>query len=153
MDDTTTTSTDPRADYIAGLRALADLLESTEELPLPNTDTVYWYLFGSANLTLEEQKTEALRIVRMLPGKQDKETTGDLYRLTGHVRGLQTQVIVERDAVCERVVVGTRTVEVEEPDPEAVAALPKVRRTEVVEQVEWRCHPLLADAEPEPVAS
>lgn len=58
------------------------------------------------------------------------------------------RVYSTREQVCERVVVGTREVEVEEPDPQeverAIAALPKTRRVETVEDVEWRCTPLLA---------
>jgi len=51
-----------------------------------------------------------------------------------------------RAQVCERVVVGTREVEVEEADPAAVAALPKVKHVKVIEDVEWVCSPaLLAD--------
>jgi hypothetical protein len=49
--------------------------------------------------------------------------------------------------VCERVVVATREVEMEEPDPVAVAALPKVTRTVTVEDVEWKCAPLLTSAD------
>lgn len=49
-----------------------------------------------------------------------------------------------RDEVCERVVVGTREETKEVPDPEALAAVPTVTVTETVEDVEWRCLPLLA---------
>jgi len=57
------------------------------------------------------------------------------------------QVYTQRDAVCERVVVGTRTKTVQEPDPDAVAALPMVTREVIIEDVEWQCTPLLAAAE------
>ena len=44
--------------------------------------------------------------------------------------------------MCERVVVGTREVEVEEADPAAVAALPKVKRTvTVVSTSRWKTPP------------
>ena len=50
-----------------------------------------------------------------------------------------------REEVCERKVTVV-TEEVEEVDPEALAALPKVMVTREVEQVEWICPPsLLAD--------
>jgi hypothetical protein len=47
--------------------------------------------------------------------------------------------------VCERVVTGTRLETKEVPDPEALKAVPLVTVTETVEDVEWRCMPLLAD--------
>lgn len=60
---------------------------------------------------------------------------------------LNLYVYADRNQVCERVVVGTREEQVEEPDPEALAAVPKRTVTRVVEDVEWRCTPILA-AEP-----
>lgn len=61
--------------------------------------------------------------------------------------GITLQVYAQRDQVCERVVIGTRQVEIEEPDPELLAKVPTVRRIATVEDVEWRCTPLLAPAE------
>jgi hypothetical protein len=52
-------------------------------------------------------------------------------------------VLCDRNEVCEKVVTGTREVTKEVPDPEALAAVPKVTVTETVEDVEWRCHPIL----------
>jgi hypothetical protein len=139
----TDSTTDPRTAYTAGLRQLADLLDSTPDLPLPATDSFDWFLFGSG-LTEAEQKAEATRLVRLLPGKQDKWETGSLFRFRGYLGGLRTQVIVDRDAVCERVVTGTREVIREVPDPEALAAVPTKVVTETVEDVRWECRPLLA---------
>jgi hypothetical protein len=48
-----------------------------------------------------------------------------------------------RDEVCERVVVGTREVTEEVPDPDALAAIPTVTVTRTVEDVEWRCNSIL----------
>lgn len=67
--------------------------------------------------------------------------------VTLHFGLVDLHIYSDRDAVCTRVVVGTREVEVEEPDPEALAAVPTVTRTVTVEDVQWQCHPLLADAE------
>jgi hypothetical protein len=58
---------------------------------------------------------------------------------------LNLSVFGYRDQVCERVVTGVETVTREVPDPEALAAVPTVEVTETVEQVEWRCGPLLAE--------
>jgi hypothetical protein len=50
----------------------------------------------------------------------------------------------ERATVCERVVVETREITEEVPDPEALAAVPTVTVTRTEEVVEWQCKPLLA---------
>lgn len=53
-------------------------------------------------------------------------------------------VYAGRGEVCERIVTGTREVTKEVPDPKALAEVPKVTVTETVEDVEWKCTPLLA---------
>lgn len=57
---------------------------------------------------------------------------------------ITVDVYAQRDLVCERVVVGTHEEQVEEQDPEALAAVPVVKVKKTVEDVEWRCTPLLA---------
>jgi hypothetical protein len=137
-------STD-RAEYVAGLRALADLIEQKPELPLPVTDEFSWYLFGSIGLPISEQKSEAARIVRLIGGRHDKVETEDLYRFKSRIHGIGTQVIVDRPAVCERVVVAAEVVTKMVPDPTA----PLVEVRETVEHVEWRCGSLFTDREQE----
>lgn len=148
-----------RAGYIAGLRALADALEQQPDLPLPDApgpregqSHVAWYLFGSgAGLGYEQQKVQAAAIVRALPGRFDKVENDTLFRFRGKLGALPIEVIVDRPAVCERVVTGTREVVREVPDPEALAAVPTTTVTETVEDVRWECRPLLAPAD-EPTA-
>jgi hypothetical protein len=140
------TETETRAAYIAGLHALADLLDSTPELPLPDDRGVSWYLFGSSTdgekkFSDDEQKARAADLVRWLPGKQRKWETGDLFRFVGSIGGIRTEVIVDRAAVCRRVVTGTREVTKAVPSPDA----PMVEVTETIEDVEWVCEPLLAE--------
>jgi hypothetical protein len=60
------------------------------------------------------------------------------------VHGLKVKVTTYRDAVCERVVTGTREVTREVRDPDALAAVPTTTVTETVEDVEWVCAPLTA---------
>jgi hypothetical protein len=65
-----------------------------------------------------------------------RKEAGDAY--AGAVRtfgSIELRVLCSRDQVCERIVVGTRPVEV--PDPEIVAAAPRVTIDEEI--VEWRC--------------
>jgi len=62
-----------------------------------------------------------------------------------HFGPMWLHIYIDRAQVCERIVTGTREVTKEVPDPEALAAVPKVTKTETVEDVEWRCLPLLAE--------
>lgn len=51
--------------------------------------------------------------------------------------------IAARNEVCEKVTVATREVTEEVPDPDLVAKVPTVTRTRTVEDIEWRCHPIM----------
>ncbi|MCU1592461.1 MAG: hypothetical protein JWP11_3717 [Frankiales bacterium] len=131
-----------RAGYIAGLRALADALEADTALPLPDEGT-------SSELSVFVQtKTEAVAYARLLPGKVDKKVTDGHYgfELHGSLHGLRVLIYAPRAEVCERVVTGTREVTRVIRDPEALAAVPTTTVVETVEDVEWRCTPLLAPA-------
>lgn len=138
-------TTDPRTEYIAGLRQLADLLEQHPDLELPfdgRSHPISVYL-----TTKEDQRTPLAAWTRVLPGRKTKSKGGthdEYFNVRVRLRGLDFQIVANRAEVCERIVVGTREVVTEVPDPEAVAALPKVEVREVVEDVEWRCGPLLA---------
>lgn len=145
---------DPRTEYIAGLHALAAWLTEHPEVPLPygagTSD-----LFDSEKVTFYLRTREQMRtFARLFPGRLDKRTwerrdgDGGRMELHGHLAGLHLYASVERDEVCERIVTGTRQVTEEVPDP----AAPKITVTRTVEDVEWRCMPLLAeDREPETV--
>lgn len=90
------------------------------------------------------------RVSRAIGGRWDKRDRDELFALVREVAdGVHVELVAWREQVCTRVVTGTRQIEVEEADPEAVAALPKVTRVETVEDVEWRCEPLLAPREPQ----
>lgn len=138
--------TDQRAAYTAGLRALADVLDNHPEVPLPYEGTgaslgrriSFYYLS-------DENPRAALAAARRAFGvpMEKNDSMPDTFNLTGSLAGLHFTLTAYRNAVCERVVTGTREVEVTEPDPEALAALPKVKRTVKVEDVKWVCSPLL----------
>lgn len=71
----------------------------------------------------------------------DPAVGAGVFRLFGKTpEGFTIQLYGERDAVCRRVVTGTR--QVEEPDPELVKTLPTVTRDEEI--VEWICEPVTA---------
>lgn len=131
------------------LRAVADLIEAHPELPLPFVTAyghsseveVVWYLHIESNLhgDLAGQKAAAAQLVTMLGGKWDKSESDDIYALDQRRGDLKLHISVNRAAVCERVVIGTREVEV--PARPATEA-----RVETVEDVTWICSSLLAES-------
>lgn len=137
-------STQKRAEYVAGLRALADLIEQHDDLPTPYGVTAQWINVSSSQ---EDQRRIAQTFARVMPGKIDKGVRDDAFDLDGHVGAVEVSMIVSRNAVCRRVVKDVREVTREIPDPDALAAVPTVTVTETVEDVEWVCEPLLADRE------
>ena len=68
-------------------------------------------------------------------GTARKSSESGYYNLTRSFGSIDFEVTASHAKVCERVVVGTE--EVEEVDPEALAALPKVKVTREI--VEWKC--------------
>lgn len=138
---TTDTTTTKRADYIAGLRQLADALDADPDLPLPWDGTAV-----SRLSVFTATRAECAAWARVL-GHAEKEISDDYYgfKLTGQVSGVQVLVYAPRAEVCTRRVVGTREVTKEIPDPDALAAVPTVTVTETVEDIAWDCHPLLSD--------
>ena len=145
-----TTVTDQRAEYIKGLRALADVIEQHPDLRLPSTGHSDWAPIHV--IPRDDQRAELAAWARVLPGRKAKSPRGEYLDLEGTLHGLHIKVICDRGEVCERVVVGTEEVTKEVPDPEYVAAAPMVTVTETVEQVEWRCGSILADAADGPLA-
>jgi len=140
-----------RADYIAGLRALADLLEQHDELPLPShgaSQPLDWWIWEHE---VEDAKAVMATIVRLLPGAKSKVVgesgASSWFTVEAKLHGLRINVNARRNTVCRRVVKGVREVTKEVADPEALAAVPTVTVTETVEDVEWVCEPLLAPVE------
>lgn len=129
-----------RAAVVAGYRMLADLLEQHPELPIP--------YHGPASGTelriymLHSNRSAFVEAVRALPGRLDKSVANDTYVVTAQLEGIAVEVVAYRDKVCKRVVTGTREVTKTIPDPDV--EVPVVEVTEVVEDVEWVCTPLLA---------
>lgn len=128
-------------------RKLAAFLEAHPDLPEPTHFNVQyraevkWLIWEN---DLARQKRTAESVVRFLPGKADKRENGDWFEYSGEVDGVKWEVVAAREAVCERVVTGTRTVTRTVPDP--AVDVPLVEVTEEVETVEWVCAPLLAGA-------
>ncbi|NUR80753.1 MAG: hypothetical protein HOQ21_09955 [Dermatophilaceae bacterium] len=73
-----------------------------------------------------------------------KNATDDFFGIQVTFGPIAVHVYAPREEVCERVVVGTREVTEEVPDPELLAAVPTTTVTRTEEIVEWECRPLLA---------
>ena len=128
-----------RTDYVGRLRKLADLLEATPDLILPHSvekDEIAFYPYGAA---------ETARTAKLLPSSWAKndpnasDYNAAYYVLTGEWEGVKLTIIESRNAVCERVQVGTKRV--------LVPAVKASHASSVVRPVyEYRCAPLLAKA-------
>lgn len=136
-------------DTIERVEAVKSFLEEFEDqLPPPNSVDIYifkerpfvqWLLFGDHEAY---QKRTAALIVKTIPGTVEKKLrNGDNWMdFSGTYKGVDWEVTTGREAVCERVVVGTEIVEEEVPDPDA----PRITVTTEKEIVEWKCDSLLA---------
>lgn len=147
----TTPAPDParvEADALAaGLRQFADLIAA-------NPEVVPFVRYGLtdggivAPMARADDEAAALRTLARAAlragGTVTKNARGKYFDLFVHLGPVKVQFIADRDEVCERVVVGTREVTEEVPDPDALAAVPKITVTKTVEDVEWRCGSLLA---------
>jgi hypothetical protein len=135
-----------RASYIDGLRAFADILEDRPEVPLPYDGNDSEMAINHF-LCAADPRAELAAAARAFPCSWRKEARDEYFDLHGELHGLKLRLTAFRDAVCERVVTGTREVTEEVSDPEALAAVPKVAVTKVIEDVSWICAPLMAPAE------
>lgn len=128
-----------RADYITGLRAIADALEADDDLPLPYPGRC------SESLIFCRTREQVQAWARVMTGEKRKEiedSDGYGFALHGRVHGILVDVRVDREQVCRRVVKGTRT----EVKTEQITQVIGERRVPVtVEDVEWVCEPLLAE--------
>lgn len=134
----------------AALRAIADMLDAQPELGN------YTRFASGINMIhvpvsyLDDPRAAIAAFVRagMAHGasvtKRNDDKFGGAVLTWGPV---SLEAFATREQVCERVVVGTKEITEEVPDPEALAAVPKVERTRTEEIVEWRCQPLLAPSE------
>lgn len=125
---------DERRATIMGLRALARALERHPELEMPFNTVVYH------NVGKDEPALTRLReLRRLMPGLWTKAPAGENFILE-HVLGGKVKYRLEakREDVCEKRVVGQRTVQ--RPD----YRYPPPMTTVVEDIVEWDCPEILA---------
>lgn len=139
-----------RARYAAGLRVLAGILENHPEVPLPFHGSVspltFHFLAGNGD---RERMAAAARALpcKWAKGTRDYgELGGAYFDLSGDLAGLKVQLTAAREDVCERIVTGTRPVTELVKDPVLLDAVPLTEVTRQVEDVTWRCRPVLAPA-------
>lgn len=83
-----------RAAYIKGLRTLADLLETTPDLELPDTGTApalgleWGFLRNETGQAWREDLASLARVQRALPCKWDRQVSGGYIWVRGQIDGL-----------------------------------------------------------------
>jgi hypothetical protein len=133
-----------RAAYTAGLRALADVLDKHDQIPLPHHGN------GGAILIMfldpADARERMAAAAHAIPCDWRKNVSGDgtYFDLHGELDGLRLELTTYRDVVCKRVVTGTHEVTEMVKDPEKLAEVPEIEVTRTVEDVEWDCGSLLA---------
>lgn len=128
------------AEIAAGLRQLADLIEANPQIRVAYTNYHFW------SLDSREEMAELARAALRHGAKVEKQVTDEMYNLDVKFGPITASALAMRDEMCERVVVGTREVTEMVPDP-SLPAPPMVEQTRTEEVYEWKCVPLMADAE------
>lgn len=123
-----------RREFVEGLRDLASLFDTHEELQLPT-----WK--QDINVFLHGDVKQLMAAAAKALGCVDKSYGDELFELQrGFGALLQLRIIANRDEVCERVVIATKV----EPAHIIPAQEEKFVPEREVEIVEWRCTPLLS---------
>lgn len=132
-------SIDPVADYVAGLRELADFYEANPTMPLP-----YHGTHAPLNIwSLGDEPREALAAIARMMGRAEKSTDEHFFKVARSFGPIRLEAGAYHEEVCERVVTGVDVDEYDEYDEAAyeaaVADVPKVTRRVEREVVEWQC--------------
>jgi len=116
---------------IRGLRACADWLELTPNVPLPYDPKLQIFSVNT--------KEDIAALARKM-GKCDKVFSNEMFSVVKHFGPFKVQGVAYRAQVCERVVVGYETVEIP-------AQPAKPAETLAREIVEWKCGSLMTTVE------
>ena len=139
-----TAETELAAEIVSGLRCLAVMIEANPDLA---HDVAYTLGRSILAIPLEDEHARLARWARA--GKASgavvaKDASGEQFEVNVTFGPVRVRVIAPREQVCERIVIGTDKVTKKVKDPAALAAVPEIEVTEEVEQIEWKCRPLLA---------
>jgi hypothetical protein len=134
MTDTIVTNLSARDSNLTTAQSLRLLADAIENLAAAHPDIAeHIYISASSWIPASQAVEEMGKIARFF-APCNKRFSDHYFEVSKWFGTIKIEFAVSRDAVCERKVVGTRTVEV--PAREAYT------RTEDV--VEWECKPLLA---------
>lgn len=125
--ESTKESTDEVAEAVAGLRELADFIETNPQFVEALQDARF--------LQYVTSESDFPALVSQLGGNREKNGNDDYFGVSRYFGAIELHVFTNRGQVCERVQTGTETVEVEE------VITPAVTRTVTVERpvLEWVC--------------
>ena len=118
---------DERAEFVRSLRELADFYEVRPELPLPNSG-YNWDLLACGG-------KEKLAWMATLLKPCEKDFKGVLAKVFRRFGPFKLEAYTLRSNVCERVVVGTRTV----PEKIIPAQVKEIVPEHEEDIVEWKC--------------
>jgi hypothetical protein len=134
----------------ADLRAIADAVENNQFLAALIAQAFEGAIFPMFAVDRENGDdprvvmAETIRLLKALAaGPTSKRYSDKWFYAEVPLRAIKLRLTDEREKVCTRVVTGTETVTEEIPDPEYIAAAPKVTQTREVEVVQWQCEPLM----------
>jgi len=127
-------------EYADSLRTIAKFFEEHEELPLPHDADTFNYFSAYT-------KPEMALVAHAL-GSSTKEFTDSMFHLNHQFGTIKFSAIAYREEVCERIVVGKKTVPAHVIPAKPEQYIPSAEE----DVVEWRCEPILEVAEPKEVA-
>ena len=116
---------------VRGLRAAANWLEMTPDVPLPYNPKLQIFSVNT--------KEEIAAVARQM-GKCDKVFDSDIFSMVKWFGPFSIECVAYRSQVCERVVVGYETVEI----PAQPAKPAEILSREIVE---WKCGSLMTTVE------
>jgi hypothetical protein len=130
---------------IKGLRAALAFIENNSDINFEEGDStpvqLHYRTWCLPNLSAERKRTAAIDVIKRLGGGE-KSWGGEFFSFIHEFApGVTFTVHAERQDICERVVVGKKTVPASKEI--VLSAIPERE----VDIVEWRCAPLLAHPE------
>lgn len=150
---------------VAQTRAWADLIEAGLEYGLVGRWSVTGFYYHPSGLEWtadgSADRADLAQWIRFMVSRGAKitkewpESGSEWEAVRVEARFPKTEVLgrggevlialISRSKVCERVVIGEREVTEQVPDPELVKDVPMKTVTRVVEDIEWRCSPMLGE--------